>query len=378
LIFSIDKGKIAELFTKHLMQDYSMSRWLSPLMAFCLSFMIIAGLAPSLDIQIDRQIDFWILWLVSMLVLALPITYLEVALAKRSKTTALNALSSLTRDADASQSWRIVGWLAVIFIPFLAGGILSNISQSAVQIANLPIEGHLLFAGAAVVAFALSFAPRQILVGLITIGVLLSLILAQIFGTHLQAWHVTPVEFKEWGNATILALVATGLGLGLYWQPSLLNVQQNNEASKTALPIWIAQLVAVIAFGFFAASAQIPAYTLLFTAVISAALLLQLGKEQLAQRQVAILIQFVVLLVALFIWAIPNIAVLFNPLLMIWGLVICLIYSIFVGWIMKISHLRKAINFSSEAFYNIWRIAVRIVLPLSIVLALVSYIGQLI
>jgi hypothetical protein len=378
LIFSIDKGKIAELFTKHLMQDYSMSRWLSPLMAFCLSFIIIAGLAPSLGIQIDRQIDFWILWLVSMLVLALPITYLEVALAKRSKTTALNALSSLTRDADASQSWRIVGWLAVIFIPFLAGGILSNISQSAVQIANLPIEGHLLFAGAAVVAFALSFAPRQILVGLITIGVLLSLILAQVFGTHLSAWHVTPVEFKEWGNATILALVATGLGLGLYWQTSLLNVQQNNEASKTALPIWIAQLVAVIAFGFFAASAQIPAYTLLFTAVISAALLLQLGKEQLAQRQVAILIQFVVLLVALFIWAIPNIAMLFNPLLMIWGLVICLIYSIFVGWIMKISHLRKAINFSSEAFYNIWRIAVRIVLPLSIVLALVSYIGQLI
>ncbi|WP_216076339.1 MULTISPECIES: hypothetical protein [Acinetobacter] len=360
------------------MQDYSMSRWLSPLMAFCLSFMIIAGLAPSLDIQTDRQIDFWILWLVSMLVLALPITYLEVALAKRSKTTALNALSSLTRDADASQSWRIVGWLAVIFIPFLAGGILSNISQSAVQIANLPIEGHLLFAGAAVVAFALSFAPRQILVGLITIGVLLSLILAQVFGTHLPAWHVTPVEFKEWGNATILALVATGLGLGLYWQTSLLNVQQNNEASKTALPIWIAQLVAVIAFGFFAASAQIPAYTLLFTAVISAALLLQLGKEQLAQRQVAIFIQFVVLLLALFIWAIPNIAVLFNPLLMIWGLVICLIYSIFVGWIMKISHLRKAINFSSEAFYNIWRIAVRIVLPLSIVLALVSYIGQLI
>ena len=162
---------------------------------------------------------------------------------------------------------------------------------------------------------------------------LLSLILAQVFGTHLQTWHVTPLEFKEWGNATILALVATGLGLGLYWQTSLLNVQQNNEASKTALPIWIAQLVAVIAFSFFAASAQIPAYTLLFTAVISAALLLQLGKEQLAQRQVAILIQFVVLLVALFIWAIPNMVVVFNPLLMIWGLVICLIYSIFVGWI---------------------------------------------
>ena len=175
-----------------------------------------------------------------------------------------------------------------------------------------------------------------------------------------------------------MVLVATGLGLGLYWQTSLLNIQQQNEASKTALPIWIAQLLAVIVFGFFAVSAQIPAYTLLFTAVISAALLLQLAKEQLVQRQVAIVIQFAVLLVGLLVWAIPNINVVFNPLLMVWGLLICLIYSIFVGWIMKISHLRKAINFSSEAFYNIWRIAVRIVLPFAIILALAAYIGQLI
>ena len=277
LIFSNEKGKIAELFTKHLMQDYSMSRWLSPLMAFCLSFMIIAGLAPSLGIQLDRQIDFWILWLVSMLILALPITYLEVALAKRSKTTALNALSSLTRDADASQSWRIVGWLAVVFIPFLAGGILSNISQSAVQFAQLPVATNIAFVGVAVVAFALSFVPRQILIALTALGVVLSLVVANVFGTNLQAWHVTPVEFSEWSKASILALVATGLGLGLYWQTSLLNTQQHNEASKTALPIWIAQILAVIAFGFFAVSAQIPAYTLLFTAIVSAALLLQLA-----------------------------------------------------------------------------------------------------
>ncbi len=33
-------------------------------------------------------------------------------------------------------------------------------------------------------------------------------------------------------------------------------------------------------------------------------------------------------------------------------------------------------NFSSEAFYNIWRIAVRVVLPVSIVVAIVALIGQ--
>ena len=75
------------------MQDNAMSRWLSPLMAFCLSFIIIATLAPIVGIQVERQLDFWLLWLGTMLILALPICYLEIALAKRSKTTALNALS---------------------------------------------------------------------------------------------------------------------------------------------------------------------------------------------------------------------------------------------------------------------------------------------
>ncbi len=355
-----------------------MSRWLSPLMAFCLSFIIIAGLAPSLGIQIDRQIDFWLLWFGTMFILALPIAYLEIALAKRSKTTALNALSSLTRDADASQRWRIVGWLAVVFIPFLAGGVLFNIGQVTVQNTAFAAQSNIAFIILAILALALSYLPRQILVILTAATVIISLILANVFGTALQPWHITPIEFKEWGNATILALVASGLGLGLYWQTSFLQIQQQENSTKTALPIWIAQLIAVIAFGFFAMSTQIPAWSMTIAAVVAAALLVQLAREQLLQRQISIVIQFIILLVALLIWAIPNVANILNPVLMLWGLVICLIYSIFAGWIMKISHLRKAMNFSNELFYNLWRIAVRVVLPVSIVVAIISFIGQLI
>ena len=355
-----------------------MSRWLSPLMAFCLSFMIIVGLAPSLGLQFDRQIDFWLLWLGTMIFLALPIVFLEIALAKRSKTSALNALSNLTRDADASQKWRIVGWLSVVFIPFLAGGMIHNISQIAVSSASLNIDATLLFVVAAAVAFALSFLSRQLLVLLTAVGVIASIILANVMGTHDYAWKVTPIEFKEWGNATILALVASGLGLGLYWQTNLSTTSATDAASKRSLPIWIAQLLAVVAFGYFVISAQIPAYAILVSVIAAAALLLQMAKEQLAQRQVAVVMQFVLLLVALLVWAVPNLATVLNPLLMLWGLIICLIYSIFVGWIMKISHLRKAMNFSNEMFYNIWRIAVRIVLPLSIVVAIISFVGQLV
>ena len=355
-----------------------MARWLPPLMAFCLSFIIILGLAPALGFQIDRQIDFWILWIGTMLILALPLVYLEIALAKRSKTSVLNALSALTREADASQKWRIVGWLSAVFIPFLAGGILFNIAQTVVQSAQFNMSTHIVFLIGAVIACGLSFLNRQILVLLTAVSVIASFVIANVMGTNLQPWHVTPVEFGEWGKATILALVASGLGLGIYAQSQLAQVQAADRATGSVLPVWFAQLLAVVAFGFFAVSSAIPAYSALAAAVFSAALLLSLAKEQFIQRRIALPIQFIVLLVALLIWGIPQLVNIFNPLLMIWGLVICLIYSIFVGWIMKISHLRKAMNFSNEVFYNIWRIAVRIVLPLSIVMALVAYIGQLI
>lgn len=360
------------------MQDNSMSRWLSPLMAFCLTFIIIATLAPVVGIQFERQFDFWLLWLGTMLFLALPITYLEIALAKRSKTTALNALSGLTRDADASARWRLVGWLAVIFIPFLAGAVLFNAAQ-LIQLQMIPdFAPHLVFLAMAVVALIGSFIPRQFLVPVTALGVIVSLITANTLGTPAASWQWTSVEFSEWGSATVLALVASGLGLGLYWQSSLPGVQTQNAVTGTVLPIWFAQLVALIAFGFFVANGELPVIALVITALAAAALFIQFAREQLLQRQVAVFLQWAILLIALLVWAIPEIYSALNLVLMLWGLIICLIYAIFAGWIMKISHLRKSMNFSNELFYNLWRIAVRIVLPLSILLAMVAIIRQFI
>ncbi|MCH7392686.1 hypothetical protein MMP66_00135 [Acinetobacter dispersus] len=358
------------------MQDTTLSRWFAPVMAFCLSFVMITTLAPTVGIQIDRQFDFWLLWLGTMILLALPIGYLEIALAKRSQTTALQALSSLTRDADASPRWRIVGWLAVIFVPFFAGSVLTAATHVVSQQLTLAVSGQIVFAVLAIVALGLSFIPRQFLIALTTIGVIVAFILANVMGTHLTAWHWTGIEFKEWGNATVLALVASGLGLGLYWQSSLVAVKKQEAATSTALPIWVAQLLAVIAFGFFSVQAQLPALAWVFAAIMSAALLIQFAKEQLAQRQLAIVVQWAILLAAIAVWAVPQVEQIFNSLLMLWGLLICLIYAVFAGWIMKISHLRKAMGFSNELFYNIWRIAIRIVLPLSIVVAIIAVIGQ--
>lgn len=358
------------------MQDQALSRWLSPLMAFCLSFIIIASLAPVVGIHADRQIDFWLLWLSTMLILALPITYLEIALAKRSKMTALNALSSLTRDADASQKWRLVGWLAVGFIPFLAGSILSNASQLLRQFAFQNVNVNLVFIGLAIAAIVISFISRKINVLCTVIGVLVAIVVAQLQGTALVAWHVTPVQLSEWGSATVLALVASGLGMGLYWQTSLATIKQQDVATKTVLPIWIAQLLAVIAFGFFAVNSLESGFAFVIAVLGGAALLLNLVREQLLERQFSLVLQWLLIVVALCVWIVPAMHPVLNTLLMLWGLIICLIYAIFAGWIMKISHLRKSMNFSNELFYNLWRIAVRVILPLSIIVAIFVIIGQ--
>ncbi len=90
--------------------------------------------------------------------------------------------------------------------------------------------------------------PRQILLLCTAVAVVAALVLAMVMGSELPAWQVTSIEFSEWGSATVLALVASGLGMGLYWQTSLPQVQQQSAATATVLPIWIAQLLAVVCF----------------------------------------------------------------------------------------------------------------------------------
>ena len=358
------------------MQDTTLSRWLSPALAFCLSFILITTLAPMLGMQTERQFDFWLLWLGAMIVLALPIAYLEIGLAKRSQTSALQALSNLTRDADASARWRVVGWLAVVFVSFLAGRVLSSATQLVSQQIEVTVSSQILFAIFAMMAMGLSFVPRQLLVLLASLGVITAFIFANRMGMPVSSWQWTAITFNEWGNATVLALVATGLGLGVYWQSSLAAVKTQAAASSAVLPIWLALLLAVVTVGFFAVHGQLPVMAWVGAAILTAALLIQFAKAQLVQRQIALIIQWVIIVAALAVWAISQIEQVLNPLLMLWGLVICLIYAIFAGWIMKISHLRKAMNFSTELFYNLWRIAVRVVLPLAIVLAMLSLLGQ--
>lgn len=222
------------------------------------------------------------------------------------------------------------------------------------------------------IAFVLSFLPRQILIILSAIAVVAAIVMGKMFGTPLTAWHMTPVTLSEWGSAVLLTLVASGLGLGVYAQSNAQAAKVTENTTPLVLPIWVAQILAVVVFGFFSAQTEISELTLLTTMVFGAALLLQFAKQQLQERQVSIIVQYAILLAPLCIWTMTVALPVLNMVMMLWGLVTCLIYAIFVGWIMKISHLRKALNFSNEMVYNVWRIAIRVIAPLSIILAIVG------
>ncbi|MCH4247093.1 MAG: hypothetical protein LKF82_04540 [Acinetobacter populi] len=359
------------------MQDQRISFWTTPILAFCLSLLLSVTLAPALGLVDYQQYDFWLFWVFSMLILALPFTILEIALAKRAQSTPLQAFVKLTREADRSTRWRLIGWASVVFVPFLAGGILEFAAQHVDTQFALPFSHSILLLICAVIAVALSLLPRMILFIALFVATLAVLIIGVLSNT-VHTWQWTPFELKEWAKVVTLTLVTGGLGLGLYWQNAVNAVKTEQKALPVVLPIWLAQVLGLGAFIFVSnVHSNLHAVVLLIAALILAGIFLQYIREQFLERQTSIVIQAIILLLPILVWAIPQATSTFYSIVIIFGLLLCFAHAVFAGWLMKISHLRKSINFSSEASYNIWRVLIRIIVPLSIILAVIGWIMAL-
>nr|WP_298892327.1 hypothetical protein [uncultured Acinetobacter sp.] len=353
---------------------------ITPVLAFCLSFLFSVTLAPTLGLIAYQQYDFLVLWLVTMLVLALPALYMEVGLAKRAKSAPLQGLMQLTRDADVSTKWRTVSWLAVVIVPLFAGAMIhyansAVMSQLTLQSNTMGLNPSIAILVLAIVAVALSMLPRLILLAVSSLAVIAFIVLGML--AQQGTWQWTGVSFAEWAKVVTLTLVTGGLGLGVYWQSATQNIQANNAEKASITPvvlaIWVAQAIGLLAMLWANQSATMTQSIVLLVGALSlSAYLLQLIRAQLIQRQIALPIQALILLIPILIWALPISNVLY-PILIALGLVLCLAYAIFAGWLMKISHLRKSLNFKNEMSYNLWRILIRIVVPVSIVVAMIAW-----
>ena len=373
-----------------------MIRYASYFIAALLPLLLFRWFAPASI----GEIDFWLLWLLAMVLVALPVVYAEIALAYRSVEGPLAGMQKLTREADVSPIWRSFGWLAalvsIVIAALVISGASTGILSALTELNSVPdVPSFAVAAGLMVIAVLLSLlgvTPLPIGLGLMVIGLLLGFA----NGVPNAGFAMTDVSLMEWARAVALALVSVGAGTGLYWfgqnlvsKQTVTAVEANNQqaknraatreyrATKLVLPIWILQLLIGVVALFTSGMSLPPIGQLLYWGgvLFVASYLLHYSTQQLTHKfglLVSLIITFAVAL--LLVVAIPT-AWLVGILVIISSIAVLLL-SVFAGWQMKISHLRKSLNFSNEAVYNLWRVAIRLVVPLALLLALIGWVMQ--
>lgn len=376
-----------------------MIRYASYFMAALLPLLLFRWFAPASI----GEIDFWLLWLLAMLLVSLPVVYAEIALAYRSVDAPLAGMQKLTREADASPLWRSFGWLAAVVAIVIAALVISGASSGMLSAltelgtaANLP--SFAVAAALMVIALLLSLlgvAPLPIGLGLMILG----LVMGVANGLPQVHFAMTDVSLAEWARAVALALVSVGAGTGLYWfgqhlvtRQDLTALEAGNlhahgsrvsksesayRATKLVLPIWILQLLVGVVALFISGLRLPPIGQLLYWVgvVFVASYLLHYSAQQLAHKFGLLISLLITLALGVLLVVIIPTAWLVGLLVIISSIAVFLL-SVFAGWRMKISHLRKSLNFSNEALYNLWRVAIRLVVPLALILALIGWMMQ--
>ncbi len=334
-----------------------------------------------------NQLDFFVLWLVAMLLLALPMVYAETALAYRSATFQLAGVTKLTREADASIVWRAFAWINLLIVILMAGSLISHATDTLNPLLlqrDIVLPNIAVAVGLMVVAVIVSVWGLEL--GLAGLLCFLIILVMNFLTGDIEGLQVTPISMQEWGRAVMLALVSVGAGSGLYWftqadnKISAINKKQF-KASKIVLPIWITQLiVGTLAFiNINLASNSSPMGTMftMLGAFSLSAFLLKFVSQSLIHyfgENLLATIKGMLLTLALACLFVVLPSTWQYKLLIILTCVSVLMLSIFAGWQMKISHLRKSMNFNSEITYNLWRVAVRIIVPLALIVAMIGWI----
>ncbi|WII95746.1 hypothetical protein LU276_02620 [Moraxella haemolytica] len=343
--------------------------------------------AHQLPPNMARELDFWLIWLVAMSVVGLPVLFAEFALSARSGQTPWLGMQKLTREADASMVWRIFAGLSVLvsiliavnIVSYVAGGFKMHMPQVA---DNLGVPSIGIATALSIVVLILSLLKSRLLpVGLllILVGSLISLFDGGL-ASGVSIPVLTQVTLGEWGRAVLLALLSVGVGTGLYWFGSVNATLEVVDAKKSLtgmiLPIWFTQLI----FGslaLLAGSAMVNQTSFVVAGVgmlLVAAFLLSYAGGQLIARFGMMAGGVILLALGLAFGLLPSSVLLI--VLSVISLVAVVVLAIFAGFVMKISHLRKILNFGSELRYNVWRVLIRIVVPMAVLVAFVGLVTE--
>lgn len=374
-----------------------MSRLVAPLLAFSASVWMLLVFTPVLlpHSEMLQQYDFWVLLLLLQVIIASPLLLLELALAKRSQSSALKGIMQLTREADVSPRWRGLAWAGAVLLAILASILLLKVSDLVLkqmqQQGITALQPLWVYATLAVLSLACSRVPRMILLVLSGVFALVGFITiaASAMGNamgnavpSMSTWQMSHITQAEWGAAVALVILNSVIGTGIFWQlrhDGLAAAPQTQTKCSNRgfiAPVLLLQALAIVlvALGvtlLLQSASTVAMLSLSLAGITLAAMLWQMLLQQLQQRQVSLLLRAVMVLLPMIVLSqLPF--VLAIHIVAVMALLLSAGYAIFAGWKMKISHLRKALNVQNEALYNLWRIAIRIVLPLVLLSAIIS------
>lgn len=359
-------------------------------------------------------------WVFCSVLFGLPLVLTQLLLGRRSRRSPLEGMAFLTREADVPRFWRLPAWgsallslLALAAVALVAGGSLNFLAHDLRLVSDVLLSasqsGAVLPMGSAsllLLAAGLGLLEPARRAQLLSLGMLLILVLlavAALAGLSAAAalYPMKPLTQHGWHAAMGLALCGTGAGAGVIW---IAGMQTPREGSLA--PLGLAALFAYLLLGlllllalapFVAAlnanaagdGLQItptgPAVWMLMPALILAAvlalqllaepLLFWLAEKKMPRLQAVVLVYVLAGLLVEVVWYGGGPAGL-QLLLKALGLVLLLValgFVLFAGWAMKVSHARKELALPNEGLYNLWRVAVRIALPLAMLWVMAGF-----
>lgn len=345
--------------------------------------LVMLGLALSLLVAPVGAFRFSLLPVVLGFVLAgLPLVMAEQGMALRAKLAIVPGMQLLTRESDAPRYWRVLSWsslgasiMASTLVAVVAGEKGTQVLQSLL---GPEVHGGDMWPLVTLFVMLLGAmrAIRQVplWIWLMPLGLVLVLRIAEVLSGHLQPVHsdlVRTVSLSPAGGLLVGVLMAGG-GLAAHWS------RFDHGDARGWLGRVVATLALVLMFWILQAGpTSLEALVLGFiVALLSLRALMEPFLAHARAKQwppvvapIVILIPMTILAEA--VWALGGNDALpgLVRVLAAWVSVNLLLTALYSGWIMKISHLRKALAFPSEGIYNLWRVMVRWVAPITLVVA---------
>lgn len=352
-------------------------------------------------------------WSLALAVLGLPLVLVELLMGRRSRRAPLEGLAVLTREADAKRGWRFGAWggavaafLALAALALVAGGTVNFLARQAGLGAGTALAPALPLGtgGLLLLAAGLSLLPPARRGGVLLGGLALVLVLLAVSavpGAALvsQAYPTHALSAGDWREAFRLALLSLGGGLGVLW---LAGMRQEQGAPLARFAFGVIGLQVVLGVLLMLALAPFVAarlanagggpdivptgpgvWVVLGTVLLLALLglveiatpvLLRLAERGMASLPAVTLVFLGAAVLAEGVWLFGRQTGLLALLTLLYVLLAavqaCL--SVFAGWGMKISHARKELALPAEGLYNLWRVAVRLAVPLLILWVLLQ------